>query len=303
MLFAGTYNVTVTDANGCTASATITLTEPPLLVAEAGPNAQIYFGYPDSSCTLLSGSAVGGTMPYSVTWTNDQNQVVSNSDTLTVCDTASTVYYYTVVDANGCTSTDSLIVCVIDVRCVGTTNNGQTGNGQSGQGVNNGNGGGQGLIKVTVCHIPPGNPANAMTKCLSIGAVPNHLAHGDYLGACGTNLFVCDFPTNGGSKQAPSAAANDEVEYSDAIDFHLDAFPNPTSGALTVNLDCHGCTMDAVFNVQLVDMYGKVIDVREMDQRRGENSVDFDLSNYSQGFYMVIVNAGDQRLTKKVMKN
>jgi hypothetical protein len=38
--------------------------------------------------------------------------------------------------------------------------------------------------KVTICHVPPGNPANAHTITVSENAVPAHLAHGDYLGPC-----------------------------------------------------------------------------------------------------------------------
>jgi hypothetical protein len=41
------------------------------------------------------------------------------------------------------------------------------------------------LPKVDICHVPPGNPANAHTITVSENAVPAHLAHGDYLGACG----------------------------------------------------------------------------------------------------------------------
>lgn len=37
---------------------------------------------------------------------------------------------------------------------------------------------------VTLCHIPPGNPANKKTITVDASAVPAHLAHGDYLGAC-----------------------------------------------------------------------------------------------------------------------
>jgi hypothetical protein len=37
---------------------------------------------------------------------------------------------------------------------------------------------------VTICHIPPGNPANAHTITISVNALPAHLAHGDYIGAC-----------------------------------------------------------------------------------------------------------------------
>ena len=39
--------------------------------------------------------------------------------------------------------------------------------------------------KVDICHIPPGNPANAHVINVSVHAVPAHLAHGDNLGDCG----------------------------------------------------------------------------------------------------------------------
>ena len=42
-----------------------------------------------------------------------------------------------------------------------------------------------GVDKVTICHIPPGNPDNAHTITVGAPAVPAHLAHGDYLGECG----------------------------------------------------------------------------------------------------------------------
>jgi len=38
--------------------------------------------------------------------------------------------------------------------------------------------------KVTICHIPPGNPGKAHTITISQDAVPAHLAHGDTLGPC-----------------------------------------------------------------------------------------------------------------------
>jgi hypothetical protein len=38
--------------------------------------------------------------------------------------------------------------------------------------------------KVTVCHVPPGNPANAHTICVGAPAVKAHLAKGSYLGPC-----------------------------------------------------------------------------------------------------------------------
>ena len=48
--------------------------------------------------------------------------------------------------------------------------------------------------KTTVCHIPPGNPANWHYISVGNPAVDAHLAHGDKIGACaeidgpGTNI-------------------------------------------------------------------------------------------------------------------
>ena len=38
--------------------------------------------------------------------------------------------------------------------------------------------------KVDICHVPPGNPANAHTLSISVNALDAHLAHGDLLGTC-----------------------------------------------------------------------------------------------------------------------
>jgi hypothetical protein len=38
--------------------------------------------------------------------------------------------------------------------------------------------------KVTICHVPPGNPSNAHTIRVGASAVDAHLAHGDTLGKC-----------------------------------------------------------------------------------------------------------------------
>jgi len=44
----------------------------------------------------------------------------------------------------------------------------------------------QNTKKTTICHVPPGNPANAHTLCIGNAAVPAHLRNhdGDSLGPC-----------------------------------------------------------------------------------------------------------------------
>ncbi len=44
--------------------------------------------------------------------------------------------------------------------------------------------------KITICHIPPGNPDNAHTITISVDALPAHLAHGDTIGECPTPSFT-----------------------------------------------------------------------------------------------------------------
>lgn len=41
--------------------------------------------------------------------------------------------------------------------------------------------------KITICHIPPGNPTNAHEITIDRHALPAHLAHGDNIGKCAVN--------------------------------------------------------------------------------------------------------------------
>jgi hypothetical protein len=53
--------------------------------------------------------------------------------------------------------------------------------------------------KTTICHIPPGNPANAHTLCIGNPAVAAHLRnHGDHLGPCEVET-PCPPPPSGGT--------------------------------------------------------------------------------------------------------
>lgn len=118
----------------------------------AGNDTAIYYGYAPLACVQLSASPTG-TPPFTYLWSNGDTTAST-----TVCDTADVVYMVSVTDSNGCVAIDTVNVTVLDVTC--------------------------GSGKVLVCHIPPGNPANAHTICISASGVPAHLAHGCHLGAC-----------------------------------------------------------------------------------------------------------------------
>jgi hypothetical protein len=158
-LMAGTYHVTVTDDHGCTATASVTLTEPTPLTIEAGPNQTVYYGYPPAECATIDWSGEGGGVPpYTIEWSDGGGQSHE------VCPGLyTTVYTVSITDQNNCVATDSVIICVIDVRC------------------------GNNLNKVELCHVPPDNPSNPGTLCVALSAVADHLSHGDMLAACGTD--------------------------------------------------------------------------------------------------------------------
>ena len=62
----------------------------------------------------------------------------------------------------------------------------------TGSAADSANGGGE--AKVTICHIPPGNPANAHSITVGAPAVRAHLAHGDSIGACSDQGTVVVLP-------------------------------------------------------------------------------------------------------------
>ncbi len=53
--------------------------------------------------------------------------------------------------------------------------------------MNEDEGGEQQEEKVTICHIPPGNPSKAKTLSIDADDVQSHLNHGDYQGECSTS--------------------------------------------------------------------------------------------------------------------
>ncbi|MCF8374699.1 MAG: T9SS type A sorting domain-containing protein [Bacteroidales bacterium] len=97
-LMAGTYGVTITDSNGCTADGSYTVTEPAVLTLSGTVTNVMCFG---ASTGSISATVAGGTMPYSYSWLSG-SAVNSNL--------AAGVYNLTVSDANGCTVTGSYTV-------------------------------------------------------------------------------------------------------------------------------------------------------------------------------------------------
>jgi gliding motility-associated-like protein len=100
-LAAGTYNVTATDNNGCTNSASFTITEPTLLVVTETHVNVLCNGNATGSVTI---NASGATPGYTYTWNPNVSNLNSASNL-----TAGT-YNVTVSDANNCSASVASVV-------------------------------------------------------------------------------------------------------------------------------------------------------------------------------------------------
>ena len=97
-LTAGTYNVTVTDAHGCTATTSATVTEPTAISTSATTTDVSCNGAANGSVDL---TVTGGTSPYTYTWSN-------SATTQDMTGLSAGKYDVTVTDAHGCTANASV---------------------------------------------------------------------------------------------------------------------------------------------------------------------------------------------------
>lgn len=115
-LNAGTYSVTATNSNGCTAIESFTVTAPSsILEGNATITGQISVaGANDGSATA---SGIGGTPGYTYLWSN-------GATTQSISNLGPGTYTVTITDSNGCTTTASVTLAQGPVPCNQDTNAG-----------------------------------------------------------------------------------------------------------------------------------------------------------------------------------
>ncbi len=99
-LSAGSYSVTVTDDNSCTASASLTILQPPVLNTNiSGSNTSCSGGNNGSASVGISGGSPG----YDILWSNGDTTLTANGF-------SAGSYYVSVMDTFGCVALDTIVI-------------------------------------------------------------------------------------------------------------------------------------------------------------------------------------------------
>ena len=109
-LIAGPYTISITDANGCTANSSIQIAEPmplSITVSSATYNGGFNIRCHGESSASISTGITGGTPPYAALWTLPNGSTSADVDQI---DLPAGEYELLVTDANGCTTTGTVVL-------------------------------------------------------------------------------------------------------------------------------------------------------------------------------------------------
>lgn len=111
-LSSGTYSVTIQDVNSCTINRSYTIDQPTDIIASGSASPVDCFGNNSGSIAL---TVNGGTPAYTMTWYNQQGQLMSNTG-LNAANLFAGAYSVNIEDQNGCT--EQVAVTVVEPTAV-----------------------------------------------------------------------------------------------------------------------------------------------------------------------------------------
>ena len=257
---AGTYYVKVTDANNCSGSDTVIITQNALPAVNLGPDVSICAG---SSSTLDAGNAGSDYL-----W-ND------NSTTQTFQVTAAGQYWVKVTDANGCKGADTVSVSEDPLPVI---------NGISDS--NNGCDFDFGVTGATDVSVYTWDFGDGTTTT-SITANISHAYEQD-----GNYTVKVTASNDCGSVIKQKSVACIKLKVSDVeLVNKLTLYPNPASGNITIEGELE------IGDVTFTDVTGRIVSKNEYKHAL---SCQIDISQLSNGVYTVIISTEKGIVTKKL---
>ncbi len=261
-LAAGSYSVTVTDASGCTATKSFTLTAPPALNLQATSTAEVN----DNNNGTATAQPSGGTPPYSYLW-----NTVPPKTTMTITALNTGSYTVTVTDSKGCTMTamtmvGSVVNCAVSSLSLTVTDNG---NGSATASSTGGN--------------PPYSYlwSNGQTTPTATG-----LSTGSY------SVTVTDGIGCTKTAQVSVVSSSQEI----AILDKLDISPNPSNGFFNVKIQLSEL---AQTQVDVYNATGHLI--QTATALSASPSFSFDLRDRPTGLYFLKIMVGESYMTRRIV--
>jgi gliding motility-associated-like protein len=220
---AGTYNYTITDANGCAATDVITVNEPTLLTSSSSATAILCFG----NTSTVTVAANGGTLPY--TGTGNFTEVAGS-------------YTYNITDANGCATSTSITISEPTLLTISASNTAILCNGNTSDVTISGAGGTLPYTGTGTFTVNAGNYTYTITDANACSATTSlNIAEPTLLVGSSTNTpILC----NGGTTDITVAATGGTAPYNGTGTFTVNA------GSYTYNIsDANGCATSTSITV------------------------------------------------------
>ncbi len=247
----GNYTVTVTDDNGCTATASGTIADQPPLTSSTNKTDPSCPGDDDGTASVTAG---GGNPPYSINWSN-------GATTPDINNLAPGVYNVTITDDNGCTITDQVEISTLSSLSISIqANNEQCPGNEDGSLTVNATGGASPLSYdwstgakdvSTIVDLPPGTYSVTVTDNLGCSAI------GQGVVAAAPDLLISTVSTDVTTCDQDDGTA--EVTVDDGVGpFGILWSTGATSAALTglssgnygvTVTDANGCTESSSVNI------------------------------------------------------
>lgn len=261
-LAAGSYSVTIHDANSCTADSSFTLTAPAVLITSATSTNILCAGDQNGTGTV---TATGGAGGYTYMWSNSET-------TATVNDFGVGSFTVTVTDSHGCTSTSGVAISQPTALSISTASTAATTGQSNGTAyISNASGG------TLPYSVSWSNGENS--------TLINNVAAGTY------TVTVTDA---NGCTQTASAVVNQVTGINQVIEeIPFTVYPNPAKAQITVEIA--DMPKEAVLTIK--NVLGKVEHIRGISALQTQ----IDLSSFASGVYFVELRQGDKMSVKEIV--
>ena len=276
-LVAGAYDVTVTDATGCTAALANTVAQPAIAL-QLGGLPTITNVTCNGLCNggLSNVVIVGGTTPYAYSWVGPNNFTANTANLSNLC---AGTYNGTVTDANGCTYTPPVALTITQPDALLVT------------------------LTPTAASSSVGATDGSVASLVS-GGVPaytyswsNTTATANLTGVAAGTYTVSVTDTNGCIATAITTVGppTGVVNVEGVNNFNM--FPNPTGGNVSITFD-----LATAQNVELsiFNVNGQLVKYAESGAQ-SNIMFNLDLSSFTGGVYMARFTVGGETFTKQIV--